>query len=386
VTQFTDRILTTHTGSLPRPAGLAADLESADRGTLGARSRTTLAERVRAAVHEAVTRQAKTGIDVVSDGEMSKFGYATYVSGRLTGFGGTSEPFQPFPHSEFADVPGFAPRVAVAIKTTACTGPVTYAGKAALDADLDNLRSALAAAPSAGAFMNAASPGIISDYLPNRFYASHEEYLHALADAMKPEYDAIAAAGFLLQLDCPDLAAGRHLASRPLPVPEFRRRLLARVAVINHALRDIPPERVRVHICWGNYESPHHHDVPLGDIIDLVLTINAGAFLFEAANPRHEHEWQVFRDVGLPAGAIIVPGVIDSLTSYAEHPELVAQRLIRYAEIVGPDMVMAGTDCGFATLANHLNVHPGITWLKLAALVEGARLASDRIYGKRDMP
>jgi 5-methyltetrahydropteroyltriglutamate--homocysteine methyltransferase len=370
------RILTTHVGSLPRPDALVADLTVLDQGRLDEAVRAGLAGRVCDAVAETVARQTEVGIDVVSDGEMSKFGYATYVKERLSGFGGDGEPLA---LSEFADVPGFAPRVALELSAPACVGPVSYTGHDALAADLDNLTTALEATPATEAFMNAASPGIIRDYLFDRHYGSEQDYLAALADAMKEEYDAIVAAGFVLQLDCPDLAMGRHLAVTPIPVEDFRRRLALRVETINHALRDIPRDRVRIHLCWGNYESPHHHDVPLADILDVVLQIDAGAFLFEGANPRHEHEWQVFRDVALPDDTVIVPGVIDSLTNYVEHPDLVAQRIVRYALIVGPERVIAGTDCGFATFANYINVHPQITWRKLAALAEGAALASEHL-------
>jgi 5-methyltetrahydropteroyltriglutamate--homocysteine methyltransferase len=373
-TSSSERILTTHVGSLPRPDDLAADLTAADSGRLDEAVRGTLGPRVRAAVAETVARQAEVGIDVISDGEMSKFGYATSVKERLTGFGGEGRPLA---LSEFADVPGFAPRVALELDAPGCDGPVSYVGHDALHADIDNLRAALdQVSGPVEAFMNAASPGIVHDYLADRHYGSEEAYLGALADAMKHEYDAIVAAGLVLQLDCPDLAMGRHLAVAPLAIEDFRRRVALRVETLNHALRDIPRDRVRIHLCWGNYESPHHHDVALADILDLVLAIDAGAFLFEGANPRHEHEWRIFEDVRLPDDTVIVPGVIDSLTNFVEHPELVAQRIERYVSLVGPERVIAGTDCGFATFANYINVHPQITWRKLAALAEGAALAS----------
>jgi 5-methyltetrahydropteroyltriglutamate--homocysteine methyltransferase len=372
----TSRILTTHVGSLPRPDELAADLIALDEARPDAPVPANLARRVRAAVADAVRRQVEVGIDVVSDGEMSKSGYAMYVKERLAGFGGEGEPLS---FSELADVPGFAPPAAPDARAPACVGPVAYVGDAVLATDLDNLALGLEATWAKEAFMNAASPGVIRDYLVDRYYGSEEDYLAALAEAMKREYDAIVSAGFVLQLDCPDLAMGRHLGSTPIPVHEFRRHVMLRVRTINHALRDIPRDRVRIHICWGNYESPHHHDVPLADIVDLVLQIDAGTFLFEAANPRHEHEWQVFRDISLPDDTTIVPGVIDSLTNYVEHPELVAQRLLRYTRVVGAERVIAGTDCGFASSASHVNVHPQVTWLKLAALVEGAALATERL-------
>jgi 5-methyltetrahydropteroyltriglutamate--homocysteine methyltransferase len=297
----------------------------------------------------------------------------------MTGFGGAGAPVA---LSEFADVPGFAPRVALDLASPGCDAPVEYVGHEALQADIANLKAALAAAEVHEGFMNAASPGIVADYLANEHYPDEHSYLLALAEALKTEYDAIVRAGLVLQLDCPDLAMGRHLAVEPMDVGDFRRRVAERVEIINHALRDVPRDRVRLHACWGNYESPHHHDVPLADIIDLLLRANVGAVLFEGANPRHEHEWEVFESVELPDDTVIVPGVIDSLTNYVEHPQLVAQRILRYAELVGPERVIAGTDCGFATFANYINVHPEITWRKLAALAEGAALASERLRGK----
>ncbi len=378
-TSSAQRILTTHVGSLPRPDDIAADLTLADTGRLDETVRGELGPRIRDAVADAVDHQLGVGLDVICDGEMSKFGYATYVKERLTGFGG---PGDPLALSEFADVPGFAPRVALELDAPGCDGPVSYVGQDALATDIANLTAALDGRDVTEAFMNSASPGVIRDYLADRHYGSEEAYLTALADAMKVEYDAIVAADFIVQLDCPDLAMGRHLAAQPLPIDEFRRRLQLRVATINYALRDISADRVRIHMCWGNYESPHHHDVPLTNILDLVLGIHAGAFLFEGANPRHEHEWRVFEDVELPDDVVIVPGVIDSLTNYVEHPELVAQRIERYASIVGPERVIAGTDCGFATFANYINVHPQITWRKLTSLAEGAALASEHLTSR----
>ena len=378
-TSTSSRILATHVGSLPRPDDLAGDLAARDRGQLDDAVRGDLAERVRAAVVDVVGRQAQAGIDVVSDGEMSKFGYATYVKERMTGFGGAGAPLA---LSEFADVPGFAPRVALDLSAPGCDGPIEYVGHEAVQADIANLRAALDGVGVEEAFMNAASPGIVADYLANEHYPDQQSYLLALADALKTEYDAIVAAGLVLQLDCPDLAMGRHLAAEPLDVPTFRRRVAERVEIINHALRDVPRDRVRMHVCWGNYESPHHHDVALNDIIDLLLHADVGAILFEGANPRHEHEWQLFETVELPDDTVIVPGVIDSLTNYVEHPELVAQRILRYAELVGPERVVAGTDCGFATFANYINVHPQITWRKLASLAEGVAVAGEWLRGK----
>jgi 5-methyltetrahydropteroyltriglutamate--homocysteine methyltransferase len=374
----TERVLTTHVGSLPRPSGLDDLLTAADRDMLGEGDQQGLAAKIRTAVGEVVARQAQAGIAVVSDGEMSKYGYATYVKERLSGFRGEDSALA---LSEFADYPTFAPRVTLEVSAPACTGPVESRGTAAVEVDIANLKAALEGAGVEEAFMNAASPGIICDYLDNQHYESEEAYLYALAEAMRPEYEAIADAGLLLQLDCPDLAMGRHLAAEPLGVDDFRRKMALRVEVINEALRDIPREQVRLHVCWGNYESPHHHDVPLAEIVDIVFRAKAGAFLIEAANPRHEHEWTVFEQVSLPDGAVLIPGVIDTLTNYIEHPELVAQRIVRYAGLVGRENVIAGTDCGFATFANFMNVHPDIAWGKLQALAEGAALATEQLWG-----
>jgi 5-methyltetrahydropteroyltriglutamate--homocysteine methyltransferase len=381
--QSSDRILTTHVGSLPRPDGLAEQLTALDGGTLGEAELAALPQRVREGVAAIVARQVATGIDVVSDGELSKFGYATYVKQRLAGFDGENGTFA---LSELADFPNFAMRTTLDVTNPACTGPVEYRGHDAVQDDIANLRAALAGSGATEAFMNAASPGIVADYLPNEHYASDEEYLYALADAMKHEYDAITAAGFILQLDCPDLALGRHMAPQALSIADFRTRIALRIEVLNHALRDIAPDRVRMHICWGNYESPHHHDVELKEIIDLILTARPAGLLMEAANPRHEHEWKLFEDFALPDGKVLIPGVIDTLTSYVEHPEVVAQRIVRYAEVVGRENVIAGTDCGFATFANFTPVDPDIAWAKLRSLTEGAQIASNELWAKAPEP
>jgi 5-methyltetrahydropteroyltriglutamate--homocysteine methyltransferase len=369
------KIKTTHVGSLPRVGDLTDRLYALDRGTLSEADRAAMPAQVREAVATTVARQVEIGIDIPSDGEQGKYGYATYVKQRLTGLDGENVPLS---LSEFADYPDFRMKVALEVTNPACVGPIGYAGEKAVQVDIDN---ALAAAKDAGAneiFLNAASPGIIADYQVNQYYASDEEYLYALADAMKTEYDLITRAGITLQLDCPDLALGRHLAPQPLSIEAFRRQIELRVEIINHATRDIDPGLLRIHLCWGNYESPHHHDVPLADIVDIVLRARARTVLFEAANPRHEHEWTVFTETTLPDDKIIVPGVIDTLTSYIEHPELAAQRLGRYVDAVGPERVMAGTDCGMATFADFVHVHPEIAWAKLTSMVEGAAIASQR--------
>ena len=372
-----ERILTTHTGSLPRPASLTDRFDGAE---------------VLAAVEETVRRQRAAGIDIVNDGEVSKPSYATYVTERLTGFEG--EPAaRKWSGRAVEDFPEYYERLRAqhgeGVATPPCTGPVAYTGRASLEADIANLKAATGFAAGAAAsgddvFMSAASPGIIALYMPdNQHYASTEEYIFALADAMKEEYDAIVAAGLILQLDCPDLPAADGSLdddAQAADLAEFRKQVALRLAAVDHATRDIPPDRMRMHLCWGNGEGPHHTDVPLARFIDLVLAARPGAVSFEGANPRHEHEWALFEDVKLPEGKVIIPGVLDSTTNFIEHPELVAQRLVRYADVVGKASVIAGTDCGFATIAGLHTVDPRITWAKLTAMSEGARLASARLW------
>ena len=271
-------------------------------------------------------------------------------------------------------------KIKLDIKTPACTGPLIYHGKAALAADIGNLKAAVDDVDIKGAFMSASSPGIMSHYMPNKFYPSQDAYLEALANAMKTEYEAIVGAGLLLQIDCPDLALGRHFRSAPLSVEEFRKELARLVEVLNHALREIPADRMRLHLCWGNYESPHHHDIELAQILDLILKLRPSALLIEAANPRHRHEWALFRETPLPDDKVLVPGVIDTCTNYIEHPEVVAQHIEHYADVVGRERVIAGTDCGFASFATLHTVDPDIAWRKLEALVQGAEIASRRLW------
>jgi 5-methyltetrahydropteroyltriglutamate--homocysteine methyltransferase len=363
----TERILTTHTGSLPRPAGLP--LTAADRS----------AEQLADAVRSVVRSQIDAGVDVVNDGEASKPSYATYVTERLTGFGGEGEPLRP---KDSEDFPSWGERMmaergrARRLTNPACIGPVSYADTSLVEADIANLKQATAGQDVAEVFMTAASPGVIAVFQRNHYYASDEDYLAALADAMKTEYDAIHAAGLVLQLDCPDLAMGWNVAGLGGTREGFAAEVARRVEAINHATRDIPPEAMRLHLCWGNYEGPHVSDIPLREIIGEVLRARPDAISFEGANPRHEHEWVVFDEVKLPDGKAIIPGVIDSTTNYVEHPELVAQRIERYARLVGRENVLAGSDCGFATFAASSTVDPQVTWAKLSAMAEGARLAS----------
>ena len=378
----TERILTTHVGSLPRPDDLIelmfarAKGETVDGDLL---ERTT-----QAAVDEVVAHQKQAGVDIVSDGEMSKPSYATYVTERLTGFGGTSKLPKLSDILEFPDVssqyfndPGVK---SLSSNRPACDGPVSSKGTADAERDIEHFRHALELAPPVEAFMNAASPGVVSMFLGNTYYATEREFLWAVADAMKPEYQAVIDAGFLLQLDCPDLAMTRHREFADSPLADFREYAKLHIEVLNYALGDFPRDRVRVHICWGNYPGPHHHDVPIADIIDLLLTIHTGALLFEGANSRHAHEWKAWEGVELPDGMVIIPGVIESMSNRIEHPELVAERIERYARLVGRENVIAGSDCGFGTFVGLDLVDPGIAWAKLAVLAEGARLASERLW------
>ena len=374
----TDRILTTHTGSLPRSRDLTTMLEALDADNLA--DTAAFEARVQRAVAEIVRQQVEVGVDVVSDGEQGKVGYSTYVRHRLSGFGGRSAvPAR----ADWADFPEAAARGErrSTVSRPSCNGPIEWKDRTAVQKDVARLRAAVDAAPPTEAFMTAASPGVIAHFLPNEHYATREAYLARLVDVMKDEYDAIHRAGFVLQVDCPDLAMGRHLAFPDLSNAEFVKVAEANVEALNHALRDIPPDRMRLHLCWGNYEGPHHRDIPLREILPVALKARPQALSFEGANPRHEHEWVVFKEVRLPDDRVIIPGVLDSTTNFIEHPELVAQRLVRYAEIVGKERVMAGTDCGFATFARSVNqVEPEIAWAKFRSMTEGARLASSELW------
>ena len=374
----TERILTTHTGSLPRPLDLTTTLEAMDAGT--APDPAAFDARVRSAVAEVVRKQVEAGVDIVSDGEQGKVGYSTYVRYRLTGFGGQSNvPVR----ADWADFPEAAERYGRLRGTArpACNGPIAWKDQGAVTKDIANLQAAVSGVHPEEAFMTAASPGVIAHFLQNDYYPSREAYLARLVEVMKEEYDAVHQAGFVLQVDCPDLAMGRHLAFPDLSTPEFLKIAEGNVEALNHALRDIPADRVRLHLCWGNYEGPHHRDIPLKDILGVVLKARPQALSFEGANPRHEHEWAVFREVQLPEDKVIIPGVLDSTTNFIEHPELVAQRIVRYAGVVGKERVIAGSDCGFATFArSNAIVEPEIVWPKLQAMAEGARLASRELW------
>ena len=377
----TERILTTHTGSLPRPDDLLQLIRTRESGQ--SVEPDAFAARVRTAVSEIVRQQVAAGIDIVSDGELGKPSFATYVSDRITGFGGENP--EPRPFLDATTFPGWGETIATIPRGLPmirryCVGDLAYQDTAALQADVDNLAQAVSESGALEGFMPSASLGIIADIMVNQHYPSEEAYLYALADAMKVEYEAIARAGLVIQIDAPDAAMGRHGQFRHESLETFRRATAQRVEALNHALAGIPEEQIRYHICWGNYEGPHTHDVPLADVVDLLLAVRAGAYSVEAANPRHAHEWQVWEQVQLPDDKILIPGVIDSTTNFVEHPEVVAQRIEQYARIVGRERVIAGIDCGFGTTAGRATVHPELVWAKLAVLSEGAALASERLW------
>lgn len=374
-----ERILTTHVGSLPRPDALAALLLAKEHGE--DHDRDALDRLTEAAVRDAVADQRAIGIDIVNDGEVGRTGYATYIQDRLSGFSGESPSLR---FDDLGDFPEYRRRMGQAAGTRRlhrprCTGPVALRDPAPLAREIERLTAALDAAGAAEGFMNAASPGVIAVFQANDFYSDMDAYLGALAQAMKPEYEAIAAAGLTLQIDCPDLAMGRHVIYSEEDDALFLRRAAMQVEVLNAALESVPADRARLHVCWGNYEGPHHRDIPLEAIADVLLSAKPQGLLFEAANPRHAHEWTVFRDRGGWDDRILIPGVIDSTTNYVEHPELVAERIGRFVDIAGRDRVIAGTDCGFATFAGIGKVDPAIARLKLTAMVEGAEIASRRL-------
>jgi 5-methyltetrahydropteroyltriglutamate--homocysteine methyltransferase len=378
-----DRILTTHVGSLPRSDAVFQLLEAREgRKELDAE---VFERTVRQAVLDIVRRQVETGIDVVSDGETSKISYATYVHDRLAGFSDEGSPGPSKPHLDVAAFPDFRNKMALftggqRFKRVACVGPITIKDREALNRDLANLRAAVDAVHPAEAFITAASPGVVASFLPNKYYPTHETYIEAIAAAMRDEYAAIAGAGFIVQIDCPDLAMSRHTGFQDLSESDFIKRAAFHAEVLNHALDGVPSDRVRVHICWGNYEGPHTHDIDFAKIAKIILGIRAQGIALEAANPRHAHEWAVWKDIKLPDDKILLPGVIDTSTNYVEHPALVAERIVRFAEIVGRERVIANSDCGFGTAAGTGKLDPEIVFLKLGALADGARLASEQLW------
>jgi len=376
-----ERILTTHVGSLPRPQRVVDQLFAQDAGEDFSQQEfdAVMAE----AVAEVVARQVEMGIDVVSDGEMSKISYATYIRHRLTGFEiGEMPRAVPKDLDDFPDYKDRLARLGATPKyhRPICCGDIAVKDLSSLEKDIANLKAAAARAGDPQPFMNAASPGVVAVFQPNNHYPSQEAYIGALADAMKAEYDMIVGAGLILQIDSPDLAMGRHIRFRDVDDAEFLRNAALQIEALNHALRDVPADRVRMHICWGNYEGPHTHDIPLEKIIGLLLEAKPQAYLMEASNPRHAHEWAVWAETRIPDDKVLIPGVIDSVTNFVEHPELVAERICRYAGIVGRERVIAGTDCGFGTFAGFGAIHPPIAYAKLGSLVEGARIASRRLW------
>jgi 5-methyltetrahydropteroyltriglutamate--homocysteine methyltransferase len=379
-----ERILTTHTGSLPRPPDLRAMLLARDQGE--SIDEQAFAERVRTAVSECVGKQAEAGIDVISDGELGKPNFVMYVAQRLSGLEGwddqlytNSDPNFPGYEEWYASrgTAHFSPR-----GRPKCVGPLAWKDEGAMRRDIENLRVALKGVDVEEAFIPSASIGTIAQQVVNAYYASYEEYVGAIADVMSVEYRAIAESGFILQIDAPGIAGQRGWPQfRDKPLAEFKKVAGLWVEALNHALRGIPQDRVRMHVCWGNAEAPHVTDAPLRDIVDLVLRVNVGAYSVEAANPRHAHEWKVWRDVRLPDDKVLIPGVVDNTTNFVEHPELVAERIIRFAETVGRERVIASVDCGFGTSAGSERIYPPVVWAKLRTLAEGARLATRALWG-----
>ncbi|MGD9996441.1 MAG: cobalamin-independent methionine synthase II family protein [Ilumatobacteraceae bacterium] len=376
------RILSTHTGSLPRPDDLiqlmwaVADGIPVDQAALDAR--------IEAAVDEVVRRQADAGVSVINDGEMSKPSYATYVKDRLEGFHGEST--QVYHFSDLDDFPRSAEIVASnpgrrKRSAPACTGPISVKDEQAAHDDMVHLTRSAAGVDKAGVFSSAASPGVVSIFFGNEHYPTREEYVFAIAEAMRHEYEAIAAAGATVQLDCPDLAMGRHMTYADLTLEEFRRTIEVNIEALNHAVRNIPAEQLRMHLCWGNYPGPHHCDVPITDIIDIVWKAKPRTVLFEGANPRHAHEWKVFADIPVPSDKVLCPGVIEPQSNYIEHPELVAQRIERWASVIDRERLMAGVDCGFSIHVGMQGIDPKVAWAKLGSLAQGCEIATERLFG-----
>ena len=377
------RILTTHVGSLPRPDDLVEIMFAREDGI--PIDENALQARIERGVGEAVEHQVRSGVDIVNDGEWPKPSYATYIKDRLHGFGGTGTSYvfqdlEDYPRSKLrmAGDPGRKHR-----KTPACNAPISVKDMEAPRIDAARLTAAARQHSAVGTFMSAASPGVVGLFFRNDHYPDHESYIFALAEAMRHEYEAIVEAGHMLQVDCPDLAMGRHTQYRELSLAEFRGRMELHIEALNRALVNIPAEKVRMHLCWGNYPGPHHCDVPFEDIVDLIWTAKPHAIQFEAANPRHAHEWTLFDDVKLPEGKVLIPGVLEVQSNYIEHPDLVAQRILRYADRVGRDNVMAGTDCGFSIHVGTAGVDPDVVWAKLAALAQGAEIASRKLWPAR---
>ena len=376
-----DRILTTHVGSLPRSKAVTDGVFAKENEQPF--DERELATTIASAVDDVVAKQVAVGVDIVSDGEMSKISYATYIKDRITGFEGDSERNPPADLEEF---PGFLQRQSSSggtpsYKRPCCVAEIKVKDMQPLREDLKNMSAAMTKYKATEGFMNAASPGVIALFQPNHHYDSHEKYLEALAIAMRAEYEAIVDAGLILQLDSPDLGLGRHMLFKGKPDSEYQRLANLHVDMLNEALINVPAEKVRLHVCWGNYEGPHHHDAPMDLVLPIALRAKPQALLFESSNPRHAHEWEVFADADIPEDKVLVPGVIDSTTNFIEHPRLVAQRITQFANIVGRERVIAGTDCGFSTFAGFGAVDEDIVYAKLASMVEGAAIASQQLWG-----
>ena len=383
-----DRILTTHVGSMPRPEDLLVFLRAQDRGD--AVDEKAMKARVTSAVADTVKAQVAAGIDVVNDGEMSRMSYHVYLKHRLKGLSnvdGMGVPNRPT-QRDLLDFPEMIPAQQQGggtdlLKATVCDGPVSYANLAPLDLDLANLRAACDASKPTDAFMTSASPGCLSTYVPNRHYPNRDKYREELAVALRTEYEAIHKAGFVLQVDCPDLAGCRHTDYQAMSDGDFLKDAEKSIEALNEATKNIPPEAMRMHICWLNYSGPHTHDIPVAALFKLLAKARPAALLFEGANPRHEHEWEDWKDAKLPDHKILVPGVIDSTCNFVEHPRLVAQRIVNYANVVGRERVIAGSDCGFGTYAGRKGVYPTVAMAKFRAMADGAALASEKLWGKR---
>ena len=375
-----DRILTTHVGSLPRSEKVFKLVFAKEDGkNLNKKEYDKI---ISASVKEVVKKQDEAGIDVVSDGEQSKISYATYIKDRLNGFEGDSPRNTPKDLEEF---PEFSARASKSggvpsYKRPRCTGSISVKDMKPLEIDLENFQNALEKSKYTEAFMNSASPGVIALFQPNEYYKDHKSYLYALSDAMKIEYEGIANAGFLIQIDSPDLALGRHVTFKDKNEKEFISAIELHIEALNHALTNIPSEKIRLHVCWGNYQGPHHCDIEMKKILPSVLKAKPQALSFEGSNPRHSHEWTAFRDIKIPEEKILIPGVLDSTTNFVEHPELVSERICRYADIVGRNRVIAGSDCGFSTFAGFGSVDADITYEKLSSLAKGAKLASKKLW------
>jgi 5-methyltetrahydropteroyltriglutamate--homocysteine methyltransferase len=373
----TERFLTTHTGSLPRPDALMRLMFAQQEGETI--DDAVLDAAIDDAVDEMVARQAKAGIAIIGDGEMSKPSYATYIKDRLDGFGGAGNSYS---FQDLDDFPGTKAKVFADTGRARRSAPACDSAIVVKDMEAPRIDAArlVAAAGGTPTFMSAASPGVTALFFANQYYPTREAYLFAIADALAQEYETIADAGIMLQLDCPDLAMGRHVQFTDLDLAGFRREMALNIEALNHAVRNIPAEQMRMHLCWGNYPGPHHCDVALGDIIDLVWTAKPATVLLEAANPRHAHEYRLFEDSPLPEGKILCPGLIEPQSTYIEHPELIADKIGRYADLVGRENVVAGVDCGFSIHVGSGGLDPEVVWAKLAALAQGAEIASKRYF------